>query len=131
MYFFFSSRRRHTICAVVTGVQTCALPISMRDPIVRKASVEVAAWPAGQPPLTILLLSDTHVAGPDMPPQRLARIVPDPNRLRPALVLAAGALVSENHLATHLYTAAQAVEPHAGVPPPPGHALPPGNPHHR
>src|SRR3546814_6374501 len=26
--FFFSSRRRHTICAVVTGVQTCALPIS-------------------------------------------------------------------------------------------------------
>src|SRR3546814_5746855 len=25
---FFSSRRRHTICALVTGVQTCALPIS-------------------------------------------------------------------------------------------------------
>src|SRR3546814_4565211 len=30
LYFlvlFFSSRRRHTICALVTGVQTCALPI--------------------------------------------------------------------------------------------------------
>src|SRR3546814_12853636 len=26
--FFFSSRRRHTGCALVTGVQTCALPIS-------------------------------------------------------------------------------------------------------
>src|SRR3546814_9494502 len=26
--FLFSSRRRHTICALVTGVQTCALPIS-------------------------------------------------------------------------------------------------------
>ena len=26
-YFFFSSRRRHTRCADVTGVQTCALPI--------------------------------------------------------------------------------------------------------
>src|SRR3546814_6124620 len=25
---FYSSRRRHTICALVTGVQTCALPIS-------------------------------------------------------------------------------------------------------
>src|SRR3546814_6110371 len=25
---FFSSRRRHTSCALVTGVQTCALPIS-------------------------------------------------------------------------------------------------------
>src|SRR3546814_3759326 len=28
--FFFSSRRRHTRCALVTGVQTCALPISCR-----------------------------------------------------------------------------------------------------
>src|SRR3546814_11305393 len=35
MYFFFSSRRRHTICALVTGVQTCALPI-----------LEVAHFPA-------------------------------------------------------------------------------------
>src|SRR3546814_3517605 len=29
--FFFSSRRRHTRCALVTGVQTCALPISFAD----------------------------------------------------------------------------------------------------
>src|SRR3546814_9922942 len=28
LYVFFSSRRRHTRCALVTGVQTCALPIS-------------------------------------------------------------------------------------------------------
>src|SRR3546814_4378333 len=28
LIFFFSSRRRHTRCALVTGVQTCALPIS-------------------------------------------------------------------------------------------------------
>src|SRR6184192_2681613 len=27
-FFFFSSRRRHTRCRLVTGVQTCALPIS-------------------------------------------------------------------------------------------------------
>src|SRR3546814_6907351 len=31
--FFFSSRRRHTRCALVTGVQTCALPISRMDDI--------------------------------------------------------------------------------------------------
>src|SRR3546814_331797 len=30
LFFFFSSRRRHTRCALVTGVQTCALPISDR-----------------------------------------------------------------------------------------------------
>src|SRR3546814_5422353 len=28
LLLFFSSRRRHTRCALVTGVQTCALPIS-------------------------------------------------------------------------------------------------------
>src|SRR3546814_5175415 len=35
--FFLSSRRRHTICALVTGVQTCALPIyfAMHDPALR------------------------------------------------------------------------------------------------
>src|SRR3546814_7715811 len=31
MVFVFSSRRRHTRCALVTGVQTCALPISAED----------------------------------------------------------------------------------------------------
>src|SRR3546814_4880765 len=30
--FFFSSRRRHTRCALVTGVQTCALPICTGEP---------------------------------------------------------------------------------------------------
>src|SRR3546814_6619581 len=29
--FFFSSRRRHTRCALVTGVQTCALPILVTE----------------------------------------------------------------------------------------------------
>src|SRR3546814_13099872 len=29
--FFFTSRRRHTRCALVTGVQTCALPISIAE----------------------------------------------------------------------------------------------------
>src|SRR3546814_4271405 len=31
LFFFFSSRRRHTRCALVTGVQTCALPISLAN----------------------------------------------------------------------------------------------------
>src|SRR3546814_1909417 len=33
--FFFASRRRHTRCALVTGVQTCALPILSRIFIAR------------------------------------------------------------------------------------------------
>src|SRR3546814_5415823 len=41
VFFFFSSRRRHTRCALVTGVQTCALPISGDRPVVR------TIWRAG------------------------------------------------------------------------------------
>src|SRR3546814_10987791 len=37
---FFSSRRRHTRCALVTGVQTCALPICLLDEV----SGERDAW---------------------------------------------------------------------------------------
>src|SRR3546814_14192588 len=33
MFFFFSSRRRHTRCALVTGVQTCALPILIEEKV--------------------------------------------------------------------------------------------------
>src|SRR3546814_4102979 len=36
--FFFSSRRRHTRCALVTGVQTCALPICSNEDCALPAS---------------------------------------------------------------------------------------------
>src|SRR3546814_12160294 len=39
LYFFFSSRRRHTSCALVTGVQTCALPILACNPRLVVASI--------------------------------------------------------------------------------------------
>src|SRR3546814_8023744 len=38
--FFFSSRRRHTRCALVTGVQTCALPICQM--IIEENAIEAA-----------------------------------------------------------------------------------------
>src|SRR3546814_20203014 len=40
--FFFSSRRRHTRCALVTGVQTCALPIWLLVPAA--ASLAAFVW---------------------------------------------------------------------------------------
>src|SRR3546814_937180 len=52
-FFFFSSRRRHTRCALVTGVQTCALPICARrrTRLRRRAALEprrgrTRAWPS-------------------------------------------------------------------------------------
>src|SRR3546814_5999158 len=46
--FFFSSRRRHTRCALVTGVQTCALPISFACRHIQSGAVALrnAAVPA-------------------------------------------------------------------------------------
>src|SRR3546814_15592583 len=46
-FFFFSSRRRHTRCALVTGVQTCALPIfGTTSPSTPYGSVDRPAQPA-------------------------------------------------------------------------------------
>lgn len=101
-----------------------------RDPIVRTATVAVADWPAGQAPLKILLLSDTHVAGPDMPPERLARIVGELNALKPDLVLIAGDLVSEKRTATRIYTAAEVVAPLGKLRAPLGVVVSPGNHDH-
>src|SRR3546814_5447529 len=42
--FCFSSRRRHTRCALVTGVQTCALPISGAQPHQRADLREWQEW---------------------------------------------------------------------------------------
>src|SRR3546814_919203 len=39
---FFSSRRRHTRCALVTGVQTCALPISLPEWMVEQGVIGLA-----------------------------------------------------------------------------------------
>lgn len=101
-----------------------------RDPLIRTARVEVADWPSGQPPLRLLLLSDIHVAGPDMPPERVVRIVAELNRLKPDLVLIAGDLVSEKRSATHIYTAAEVVAPLGGLRAPLGVVVAPGNHDH-
>src|SRR3546814_2524756 len=42
IFFFFSSRRRHTRCALVTGVQTCALPISLPEGVVLVSAAKQA-----------------------------------------------------------------------------------------
>src|SRR3546814_5557436 len=65
MYFcFFSSRRRHTRCALVTGVQTCALPIlsAAPQPSLRTRHLRVLLLITTLAPLVALvniLLGDT------------------------------------------------------------------------
>src|SRR3546814_3499575 len=92
--FFFSSRRRHTRCALVTGVQTCALPIS--DETLNPDSLDIvdlarrtADWPAE------MTRSAGHcVSLAVQPPDRLARVLDE--------VAAAGVSIITNPL-TNLY----------------------------
>src|SRR3546814_8942471 len=54
--FFFSSKRRHTRCALVTGVQTCALPILLRNTrVLSKSSLVFQGVGNGEYPLGISL----------------------------------------------------------------------------
>lgn len=84
-----------------------------RDPIVRTATLALADWPAGEPPLRVLLISDTHVAGPDMPPERLGAVLRRLNALDPDLILLAGDFHSGKTLATRHYSAAELTAPFA------------------
>ncbi len=84
---------------------------AIADPVVRHATIHLGNWPANIAPVRIALLSDLHVAGPDMPPDRLARIVAGVNAQHPDLVLIAGDFVSDKRLATRSYSTAQSIAP--------------------
>ncbi len=96
---------------MVTAVGAKAWHDTLRAPVVERLVVESAALPAGTPPVTVALLADIHVAGPDMPPARVARIVAQVNALRPDLVAIAGDLVSEKAAATRVYSPADVIAP--------------------
>ena len=80
-------------------------------PRIRSAEIRLAGWPRGAGAVTAVLLSDIHVGGPDMPPERLRRIVGQINRLAPDLVLIAGDFVSDKRSATRKYSIREAVAP--------------------
>src|SRR3546814_19705622 len=78
--FFFSSRRRHTRCALVTGVQTCALPICSSSDIIRFVTLSYSDARGSPPrdgrrfgllpPLTFLRISFLHPAPKPAGPRR-------------------------------------------------------------
>ena len=105
--------KRLFILLIVLGLSLTgyAYWTAVSDPVQRDAHIAVADWPEGAGPLRIILISDIHVAGPDMPPARLDGIVTRINALEPDLVLIAGDFVSDKILSTYRYTADEAVAP--------------------
>ncbi|WP_294323000.1 metallophosphoesterase [uncultured Sphingomonas sp.] len=100
--------------AAVAGVTTATIGYrnALADPIVRSLHL-----PAPIAPTSIVLMTDSHVAGPDMPPERLARIVAQVNALKPDLVLLAGDYVSDKAASTGQYDARAAIAPFAALRP--------------
>lgn len=90
---------------------------AIADPVVREAAVGLDGWPEGAPPIRAVLISDIHVAGPDMPPERLARIVARINALGPDIVLIAGDFVSDKRTSTRHYSQSEGAAPLAGLRP--------------
>ena len=88
---------------------------TMADPVVRRTGVALPGMPRGAKPVTIALLSDTHVAAPNMSPARLARIVGQINALRPDIVVLAGDYVSERTFGVSPYSTRKAVAPLAAL----------------
>ncbi len=103
---------------------------TMGDPEVRRASIVLRGMAPGSAPVTAALISDIHVSGPDMPPERLARIVEQINALHPDIVLIAGDLDGGKIFSTHSYTAEEMVAPLAGLDAPLGVVVVPGNHDH-
>lgn len=88
---------------------------AVRTPVIREAGVAHPQWPAGKRPVTILFMSDLHVAGPDMPPARLADISAQANGAGADLILIGGDLVSDKRLATRTYPLSEAIAPLAAL----------------
>ena len=107
-----------------------AIHDTMRDPVVREIAIAAPALPVGSQPVSIAFISDIHVAGPDMPPWRLERIVGQINGLQPDAVLIAGDLVSEKRLSTSQFRASEVVAPLARLRTRLGVIVVPGNHDH-
>src|SRR3546814_18838769 len=116
-FFFFSSRRRHTRCALVTGVQTCALPICAAAAQRRRAALlpgEPRLAHAARHALVRGRRPGAHPRAHALPPPGSAdlegppadRRRPEPPLLRGARIAGPGLVSAEGRLNT------AAVEPH-------------------
>ena len=99
------------LAALPLAVAAYMYSVATRDPVVRSAYIAMPDWPANASPMRIALISDVHVAGPDMPPSRIARIVDRVNALRPDVILLAGDFVSDKRVATRIYSAHEGLRP--------------------
>jgi len=127
--------RTHRMLGVAFALVATVLAIlawrdTTRDPIVRRTQVTLAGLDPGDAPIKIALISDIHVAGPDMPPERLKQVVQQINALSPDIVLIAGDLIGDRYVTSSHYSPEQAVAPLGDLAAPLGVFVVPGNHDH-
>ena len=103
------------VIAALLAVVAYGYTEALRDPIVRSIRIAEPSWPADAPAIRLVLMSDMHVQGPDMPPSRLARIVAQVNALKPDIVVLAGDYTASTYLPTRTYSLVEAVQPLASL----------------
>lgn len=114
--------RRHPWLAGLTGVMIVLLAFTgwlvmnaSAMPVVRRAEITLP-FPVDAPrdPITVALLTDTHLSGPDNSPARMARIVAQINALRPDLILLGGDYIGDAKGGA-TYDALASIAPFAGL----------------
>lgn len=96
------------------------LLLASADPVARHLRYAPPGWPISARPIRLALLTDIHVSGPDMPPERLMRIVWQINAQKPDIILLGGDFLSARKLATRHYDAETALRPLASLRAPSG-----------
>ena len=114
-------RRKILLLAFLLMLSTAAIMVvrqgyrnALSSPVVRYAEFRLSDFPAGSRPVTIALLSDIHVHGPDMPPARVAAIVNGINALKPDVILIAGDYIGNNWFGAD-YSVREAIAPLSGL----------------
>jgi predicted MPP superfamily phosphohydrolase len=102
-------QKRRTLVRIVRNLAGTLLAVALvlfavgyrkatMAPLVRHLTLVTPDYPKGVPPTRIVLLSDIHVQGPDMPPDRVDRIVDQINSLHPDIAVIAGDFVGNTRL---------------------------------
>lgn len=103
------------LCVLAAAFAAWLVHNASAMPVVRRADV-VLPFPADAPrtPVTVALLTDTHLSGPDNSPARMARIVAQINALRPDLILLGGDYIGDAKGGA-TYDARASIAPFAGL----------------
>jgi predicted MPP superfamily phosphohydrolase len=104
------------LALAVAGVAVIkAVHDTLGAPFVREQIVPLPGLSPAAGPVRVLLMSDIHVAAPEMTPERLTRIVAQMNQLHPDIIMIAGDFISDKTFSTHHYPLKQALAPLAGL----------------